>query len=168
LIIRDRLSGKTAARKEKLVLAEVNTEFAATPAVLSRHVEPAGTQSGNSVLGDIFIHRKARIRPSPARKFNITDNLIIFFAVYNAADNAETGGPMVRVTVQLMKDGKAATKPLDYVLTETEKQPVPHLTFAEYISLTGLATGNYIARIEIKDMVTRKLVKQETPFVIAQ
>ncbi|HET6890252.1 MAG TPA: VWA domain-containing protein, partial [Pyrinomonadaceae bacterium] len=167
LIVRDRRSGKTAARKEKLVLAEANTEFAASPAVLSRHVEPAGAQSGNSAAGDIFIRRNARIRPSPARRFNVTDNLIIFLAVYNAADNPETGKPMVRVTVQLMKDGKAATKPLDFVLTETEKEPVPHLTFAEYIRLTGLAAGNYTARIEIKDMVTRKQVKQDASFVIA-
>jgi VWFA-related protein len=168
LIVRDRQSGKMATRKEKLVLAEANTEFTASPVVLSRHVEPAGAQSGNAASGDIFVHDKARIRPSPARRFNVTDKLIIFLAVYNAADSTETGKPMVRVTVQLMKDGKAATKPLDYVLTETEKAPVPHLTFAEYITLTGLATGNYTARIEIKDMVTRKLVKQEPAFVISQ
>jgi len=168
LIVRDRQSGKSAARKEKLVLVDPSTEFTASPAVLSRHVEPVGAQSGNSASSDIFVHDKARIRPSPARSFNTTDKLIIFLAVYSAANSTDTGKPMVRVTVQLMKDGKAATKPFDYVLTETEKEPVPHLTFAEYISLTGLTTGNYTARIEIKDMVSRKLVKQETPFVISQ
>ena len=168
LIVKDRLSGKSAGRKEKLVLTEANTEFTASPAVLSRHVEPVGTQSGNSASGDIFVYRKARIRPSPAHTFSATDKLIIFLAVYNATNSADTGKPMVRVTVQLMKDGKAATKPFDYVLTESEKEPVPHLTLAEYISLTGLATGNYTARIEIKDMVSRKLVKQEPSFVITQ
>jgi hypothetical protein len=45
-------------------------------------------------------------------------------------------------------------------------QPVPHLAFAEYIRLAGLAPGNYTAAIEIKDMVTRKLVKQDAPFTI--
>ena len=47
-----------------------------------------------------------------------------------------------------------------------QPQPVPHLTFAEYIRLTGLAPGNYVATIEIKDMVTRKFVKQDAPFTI--
>jgi len=54
----------------------------------------------------------------------------------------------------------------DYVLTEIQNQPVPHLTFAEYIRLAGLRAGNYTAMIEVKDMVTRKLVKQEAPFAI--
>jgi hypothetical protein len=43
---------------------------------------------------------------------------------------------------------------------------VPHLTFAEYIKLAGLAPGNYTAAIEIKDMVSRKLVKQNAAFTI--
>jgi hypothetical protein len=47
-----------------------------------------------------------------------------------------------------------------------QNQPVPHLTFAEYIKLSGLAAGNYSAAIEIKDMVTRKSVKQDAPFRI--
>jgi hypothetical protein len=72
----------------------------------------------------------------------------------------------VRVTVRLMKDGQPATKFFDYVLSDIQPQPVPHLTFAEYIRLAGLAPGNYTAAIEIKDMVTRKFVKQDAPFKI--
>jgi hypothetical protein len=45
---------------------------------------------------------------------------------------------------------------------------VPHLTFAEYIRLSGLAPGKYTAAIEAKDMVTRKFVKQEASFVLTQ
>ena len=52
-------------------------------------------------------------------------------------------------------------------MTDIQNQPVPHLTFAEYIRLAGLAPGTYTAAIEIKDMVTRKLVKQDAPFTIA-
>ena len=58
-----------------------------------------------------------------------------------------------------MKDGQPATRPFDYVLTDVQSQPVPHLTFAEYLRLTNLAPGRYQATIEAKDMVTRKLVK---------
>ncbi len=57
-------------------------------------------------------------------------------------------------------------KPFDFVLSDVQNQPVPHLTFAEYIRLAGLAPGNYTAAFEIKDMVTRKLVKQDAPFTI--
>jgi hypothetical protein len=72
----------------------------------------------------------------------------------------------VRVTVRLLKDGQPATKPFDFVLSDGQDQPVPHLTFAEYIRLAGIAPGNYTAAIEIKDMVTRKSVKQDAPFTI--
>jgi hypothetical protein len=72
----------------------------------------------------------------------------------------------VRVTVRLMKNGQPATKFFDFVLTDVQSQPVPHLTFAEYLRLTGLAAGKYVAMIETKDMVTRKSSKQEAPFEI--
>ena len=81
-----------------------------------------------------------QIRPSPSREFQTGDNLIIFFKLYNAAAG-ETGKPLVRVILTLMKDGTPAIKPLDYLLTEVETDPVPHLTFAKYVKLAGLAHG---------------------------
>ena len=120
----------------------------------------------NPEFADVFVTGKQLIRPSAARQFKNTDNLIMFLAVYNAANSPETGKPLVRVRVRLMKDGQPATKPFDYVLSAPENQPVPHLTFAEYIKLAGLAPGKYTAAIEIKDMVTRKLVKQDAAFTI--
>ena len=90
----------------------------------------------------------------------------MFLGVYNAANSADTGKPMVRVTARLMKDGQPATKPFDYVLTEVDNEPVPHLTFAEFIRLTAMTPGQYTVTIEVKDMVTKKLVKQEASFVI--
>lgn len=168
LIVRDKLSGKIAARREKLALAEADSEFAMTAVVLSRYVEPSNQQAGGSAEGDVFTHGKAKIRPSPSRQFKVNDNLIMFLEVYNGAASVDTSKPLVRVTVRLMKDGNPATKPFDYVLTETLAEPIPHLTFAEYISLKGLPAGTYQALIEAKDMVTRKLVKQEASFVIVQ
>ncbi|MGH9968797.1 MAG: VWA domain-containing protein [Pyrinomonadaceae bacterium] len=166
LIVRDRQSGKTTARRQQFVLPEPDSEFATSTVVLSRYVEPSQQRSAESP--DVFTHGKAKIRPSPGRQFRATDNLIMLLAVYNAANSTETGKPLVRITVRLMKDGKPATKPFDYVLTESQTEPVPHLTFAEYIRLAGLASGKYTAVIEAKDMVTRKLVKQEASFEIVQ
>jgi hypothetical protein len=54
------------------------------------------------------------------------------------------------------------------VLTDVQNQPVPHLTFAEYLRLANLAPGRYQAMIEVKDMVTRKSSKQEASFEIIQ
>jgi VWFA-related protein len=167
LIVRDRQTGKIAAKRDKLVLTEADSEFATTAVVLSRYAEPANPpNAGATETRDVFSHGKARVRPSPARQFKTTDNLIIFLEVYNAVTSKETGRPLVRISVRLLKDGKAATKPFDFVLTESEGQPVPHLTFAEYIRLSGLEAGTYTASIEAKDMVTRKFVRQEARFVI--
>jgi hypothetical protein len=166
-MVRDRQSGKMSAKRQQFVVPDANAEFAATPVVLSRFVEQARLpQLGANEAADVFVHGRTQIRPSSRREFQATDNLIMFASVYNAANSPDTGKPLVRVTVRLLKDGAPATKFFDYVLSEVENQPVPHLTFADYIKLAGLAPGNYTAAIEIKDMVTRKLVKQDTPFTI--
>jgi VWFA-related protein len=167
LLVKDKQSGKTSGRREYLVLPEPDAEFATTPVVLSRYVEPASQLPPDPAeLPDVFVHKKTLIRPSAGRQFSVSDNLIMFFAVYNAATSTENGTPLVRVTVRLMKDGQPATKPFDYVLTEVQNQPVPHLKFAEYLRLTNLAPGRYQASIETRDMVTRKFTKQQASFEI--
>jgi hypothetical protein len=167
LMVRDRQSGKTSAKREQFVVPEADAEFAATPLVLSRFVEQARLPAlGSDEPVDVFVHDRTQIRPSSRREFQAADNLIMFLSVYNAANSPDTGKPLVRVTVRLLKDGQPATKPFDYVLSDVENSPVPHLTFAEYIKLAGLPPGKYTAAIEIKDMVTRKLVKQDAPFTI--
>jgi len=166
LIVRDKQSGKTTARREQFVLPEPDAEFATTPVVLSRYVEPASELPPDPEFPDVFVHTKTLIRPSAGRQFRASDNLIMFLSIYNAANSNETGKPLVRVTVRLMKDGQPATRPFDYVLTDIQNHPVPHLTFAEYLRLTNLTSGRYQAMIEARDMVTRKLVKHEASFEI--
>ena len=131
---------------------------------MSRHADPLKRPSRN---GDVFSEGSVQIRPSPSREFHSTDNLIVFFQLYNAAVSRETGTPLVRVTVTLMKDGKPVTRPIDYQLTETAIDPIPHLTLAKYIKLTGLPAGKYSAVIESRDLVQQKVVKQESSFIIA-
>jgi VWFA-related protein len=163
LIVRDRLSGKVAAKRERLELPVDDSSFGTTEAVLSRHAEPVKPTPRN---GDVFTEGNIQIRPSPSREFHASDNLIVFFQLYNAAVSRETGTPLVRVTVTLMKDGKQAARPIDYQLTETATDPVPHLTLAKYIKLTGLPAGKYSAVIESRDLVQQKVARQEVPFVI--
>lgn len=163
LIVRDRLSGKVAAKQDKLELPIDDATFWTTGAVLSRHADQLKGPSRN---GDVFTEGSVQIRPSPSREFHSTDNLIVFFQLYNAAVSRETGTPLVRVTVTLMKDGKSVTRPIDYQLTETATDPIPHLTLAKYIKLTGLPAGKYSAVIESRDLVQQKVSKQEAWFVI--
>ena len=163
LIVLDRLSGKGAAKRENLVLPVDGSHFWATEAVLSRHAEPLKQTTKN---GDVLSEGNVQIRPSPSREFHQTDNLIIFFKLYNAAVARETGKPLVRVTVTLMRDGQPAMRPLDYQLTEPAIEPVPHLTFAKYIKLTGLSPGKYSALIESRDIVQQRVLQQEASFVI--
>ena len=90
----------------------------------------------------------------------------MLFRSYNAAVSRDTGTPLVRVTVTLMKDSKQAARPIDYQLTETASDPMPHLTFAKYIKLGGLAPGKYSALIESRDLVKQKVVRQDVSFEI--
>jgi VWFA-related protein len=163
LIVRDRLSGKVAAKREKLLLPVAGSNFWTTDAVLSRHAEPL-KQATRS--GDVLSEGDVQVRPSPSREFHATDNLIIFFKLYNAAVAREIGKPLVRVTVTLMKNGQRVMRPLDYQLTETVTEPVPHMTFAKYIKLAGLPPGKYSAVIESRDIFQQKVAKQEAWFSI--
>jgi VWFA-related protein len=167
LIVRDKLSGKMAGRRETLVLPVADAGFSTTGVVLSRYAVPTNNSPGAAESGDVFSQGGVQIRPFPSREFRATDNLILFFELYNAA-NTQAGKPLVRVTVTLMKDNAVAIKPIDYVLTETLGRPVPHLTFAKYIKLAGLPQGKYTAMVEALDMVSHKLVKQQASFLITQ
>lgn len=168
LVVRDRLSGKVAGKTEQFLLPQMDAGFMTSPVVLSRHVIPSVGTSSAADPGDVLSLGPVRIRPSPSHEFRADDNLIIFFQLYNASRNAETGTPLVRVTVRLKKNTKTAVGPVDYVLTDVITTPVPHLTFAKYISLKGLSPGDYRATIESHDMVTRQVSEHEIPFVILQ
>jgi len=166
LIVRDRLSGKVAAKRERLSLPESGVEFAWSGFVLSRHVEAAGPPAEGAA--DVLIHAGAAIRPSPSREFKPADNLIIFFRLYNAAASSATGKPLVKVTVRLLSDGKDAVKPIGYELTETTPAPVAHLAFAKFVSLAPLRPGKYTLSVEARDTTTGKLLRREEPFVVVQ
>lgn len=167
LIVRDRLSGKSAAKGERLSLPESSEEFSSSAVVLSRHVEAAGQQE-EGAAADVLSHAGAAIRPSPSREFKVGDNLIIFFRLYNAGTSSATGKPSVKVSVRLLTEGKDAVKPLLYELTETSTAPVAHLTFSKYVSLAPLHPGKYTLVIESKDTTAGKLIRREEPFVITQ
>lgn len=165
LIMRDRLSGKLAARREKLSLPESGGELWWSGVVLSRHVDAAGPTADGTA--DVLTHAGAAIRPAPSREFKAADNLIIFFRLYNAAANA-AGKPLVKVTVRLLADGKDAVKPIGYELTETTNAPVAHLAFAKFVSLAPLRPGKYTLSVEAKDTTNGKLLRREEPFVVTQ
>jgi VWFA-related protein len=165
LIIRDRLSGKVSAKRERLSLPESSEEFTSSGIVLSRHVEATGPRAEGAA--DVLSHAGAAIRPSPSREFKAADNLIIFFRLYNASA-AATGKPLVKVTVRLLSNGRDAVKPIGYDLTELSPAPVPHLTFAKFVSLAPLRPGKYTLAIESKDTTTGKLLRREEPFVVTQ
>jgi VWFA-related protein len=168
IVFRDRLTGKTAAKRRELVLPAMNSEFSMSGVTLSRFVEPIKKTPETAETTDVFSQGGVRIRPAPSREFRSTDNLVVLFELYNAAAKAETGKPMVWVTMKLMKDGQMATQPMDYVLTETVTTPSPHLTFAKYIKLAGLQPGKYEAIIEARDRATQKLLTRQESFVITQ
>ena len=154
-----------SAKRQGLILPVTGSEFSATEVVLSRHAEPLKRPPAGA--DDVLSVGNVQIRPSTSREFRAADNLIVFFQIYNAAP-AETGKPIVKISLTIMKDGKPALKPLDYVLTEVALEPVPHLTFAKYVKLAGLATGKYSVLIEAKDVTQNKALKQEASFAITQ
>jgi hypothetical protein len=167
VIVRDRLSGKLAGRRLELALPVPDDAFAISDVILSRHAESSRHLATEATeTSDPLSAGGVKIRPAPSRAFRPTDDLIIYCQLYNPATSAETKAALVRVTVTLMRDNQAATRPMDYVLTETQPEPVPHLTFAKYISLAKLPPGKYTALVEARDMVTHKLVKQQLPFSI--
>ena len=165
LVLRDKLSGKTSARRERIDLPGAG-DFSTSGIVLSRHVEAAPLELGRGTSTDVLNQGGVQIRPAPSREFHSKDNLIIFFEVYDASLSAETKKPRVRVTVTLMKESKVAAKPITYDLTEVLKEPTPHLTFLKYIALDRLSLGSYKAKIEVKDTVTGNSTEKDVSFAV--
>ena len=65
VIVRDKQTGKTAAKREQFVVPEADQEFAATPIVLSRFVDQAPLPKlGSDEPPDVFVHGRTQIRPS--------------------------------------------------------------------------------------------------------
>jgi hypothetical protein len=58
------------------------------------------------------------------------------------------------------------SRPVDYQLTDPSTGPLPGLTFAKYVKLTGLAPGRYSAVIESRDIAQQKVLRQEAWFII--
>jgi VWFA-related protein len=166
LVVKDRLSGKVAAKRQNLALGVADSEFSATEVVLSRHADPM--RQPPTGPADVLSVGNVLIRPSPSREFQSTDNLILFFKIYNPTLVPATGKALVKVTVTVMKDGKQATKPFDYELNDVVTEPVLQVVFAKYIKLVGLAKGKYSAVIEVRDVPQKKVVKQEASFEITQ
>ncbi len=165
LMVKDKASGKTAARREKILLPASTEGFSTTKPILGRRANAVVPTLNRPA--DVLTVGNMQIRPSPSRQFLATDNLIVLFRVYNPA-LAANGKPLVQVSVSLMRDNKLATKRFDFDLSELENDPVPHLAFAKFIKLTGLAPGKYKAVIESRDMVKLKLSKTEAWFEIVQ
>jgi VWFA-related protein len=164
LLVKDRLSGKTAARRENLVLPDPDQEFAVSNAILSRHA----TAFIPSLKGpaDVLSAGNVQIRPSPSRQFRRTENLIIFFRLYNPAVAPEIGKSLVKVTISLMRNGQLVTPAFQYELSESIDESSPQQTFAKYIKLAGLVPGKYTAVIECRDVVRRKTLTQNSSFEI--
>jgi hypothetical protein len=143
---------------------------------LSFEIPPAAVEFGQKgdkqrlqldVLGLVRGEGGDKILSRLGGNFDV-DNLIIFFKIYNPTLVPVTGKALVKVTVTLMKDGKQATKPLEYELNDIVTEPVPQLVFAKYIKLAGLAKGKHSAVIETRDVPQKKVVRQEAQFEITQ
>jgi hypothetical protein len=148
-----------------VVLPVDDSAFSTSDVILSRHAEPLKQPAGSN---DVLSEGGVQIRPSPGREFRQTDNLIVFFHLYNAALSRDTGKTLVRVTVTVLKDGQVAVRPVDYQLIEAINETTPHLVFAKYLKLAGLTPGNYVALIQSRDIVQNKTLKQEVPFTVVQ
>lgn len=161
LLVRDRLGGAVAGRRERIVLGPQTDELAMSGVVVSRTAVP-GADPPDDVLSTGGVH----IRPSASHEFRATDRLIVFFELYNATvpQGAARANALVKLTV--LKDGAPVTKPVAYELADVTAEPVPHCTFAKFLSLTGLAPGTYTAAIDARDLTSGHSVKRDVSFKI--
>ena len=163
LLVKDRLSEKVVAKRERLKLPAFDSQFWVTTPMLSRRAAPYTKPLAGPI--EVLSAGNVQITPSPSRVFRATDNLIVFFRLYNAALMQGTNKPVVKVIVSLMKDGKLASKRSEFDLTEMVGD---HLDFARFIKLTGLAPGKYKAVVESIDLVAGKALKRDVAFEIVQ
>jgi hypothetical protein len=162
VFVKDLLSGKISRAISGLYLRPADPGLALSTILLARDVEKAGRESGQFLsVGGV------KILPSARCEFRNGDRLIFYLDVYNPSEQPDKKTDL-SLDVSILKGGEPVNlKVPEYHMSQPVAEPVPHVTVARYVELTGLAPGEYSLVVNVKDRMTARRLGARAEFSVA-
>jgi VWFA-related protein len=162
VLVKDLLSGKVGREQSGLYLSEPGEELALSTVLLARDVEK-DARAGRQFLSV----GGARILPSARCQFRNGENLIFYFDVYNPQPG-ESNKTALEIEVFLMREGKHV--PLSVPVFRIAEDLAEHrrVTVSRFLQLTGLAPGDYMFVVRVRDNRSGQLRSAHAPLVVTE
>jgi GWxTD domain-containing protein len=137
-------------------------ELSMATLLLVRDVEE-GPAVADNALEAFRMAPNARFVPGFGGQFKKSDSISFFYQYYDAQPDPATSKPSSTVTIQMFKDGKAASAPA----TQDWDTPVAGQLIGP-IQLASFGAGQYKVTVKVKDKVANKDLAQEATFQVAE
>ncbi len=112
------------------------------------------------VLGDV------KIRPNLNRTFRPGRPLGLYLQIYNAGYDQSTFEPSLRITYQLMKDGKKLVETVDEEGASIQLASMRRVVLIQSIPSQQLKPGKYSIRLQVEDLIGQQSASAQQDFEI--
>jgi GWxTD domain-containing protein len=166
LVLKDQNSGKIGALRRALIPpAHAAGGLDTSSLVLTDSIRLLSSEPDPDemfVLGDV------RVRPRIDREFLSEVPLGVYFQVYNAAVDQSTLKPDLRISFQLLKDGRILRQRTDENGESTQYFSERRAVIIQVLGLEGLEPGPYSVRILVEDRLSGQSAELEDRFSVRE
>ena len=165
LVVKDLNSGKVGAIRTAIVPPPHTKEkFTASSLILAEGIQPLrGTPKQNEmfVIGDV------KVLPNLLKSFSQDKPLGVYLQVYNSALDQTTFSPSLRVSYQLLSDGKTVVEVVDETGESVQYYSGQRVVLIKALPTERLEPGSYRLKVEVRDLINDQTVSVEDELTIA-
>jgi len=163
-IVKDLNSGKMGVVRQGLVPPKFGkAKLLASSLLLADVIVPltdAAEMEQRFVLGNV------KVRPSVDKAFVQKNPVGLYLQVYNAAVDQATTAPLLRVSYQVLRDGKTISQMVDETGESLQYFSGQRAVLIRALSTADLEPGRYQIRVEVQDKVLGQVVTASDEFQI--
>ena len=165
LVVKDLNSGKVGVIRTAIVPPPHTKEkFTASSLILAEGIQPLrGTPKQNEmfVIGDV------KVLPNLLKSFSQDKPLGVYLQVYNSALDQTTFSPSLRVSYQLLSDGKTVVEVVDETGESVQYYSGQRVVLIKALPTERLEPGSYRLKVEVRDLINDQTVSVEDELTIA-
>ncbi len=161
IIVRDIASGATGVRHQGFEVPKYDpAKLSTSTLVLAAKLEGLGDQPavGMFTIGNV------KVIPNVSGTFHRGTPVGVYMQIYNAGIDQTTLRPAIDVEYALTKDGKELGKQLEDWRGHSDAGQ--RLTLARLIDSRGLAPGDYVVEVRVRDHVSGQSLVQSAKFSV--
>ena len=165
LVVKDLNSGKVGVIRTAIVPPpHAKEKFTASSLILAEGIQPlrsAPKQNEMFVIGDV------KVLPNLLKSFSQDKPLGVYLQVYNSALDQTTFSPSLRVSYQLLSDGKTVVEVVDETGESVQYYSGQRVVLIKALSTEHLEPGSYRLKVEVRDLINDQTVSVEDELTIA-